>query len=196
MATRTVLALLISAMGFGLLVPLQAAPAVIGVWESESCVVQERGGGRTSSRSVFTFLEREWALEFVQFADDHCARPTMKAFFSGQYQIAQRSRNVAGAHDATFGFTYKAVTFYDESLLAEANRGVCGPRVWERGEPQDVSATGCLWVTPASACPKEFDLVKVDGNRLFLGERPEPGQDLCGEDRRARRLRSLPLVRR
>jgi hypothetical protein len=67
---------------------------------------------------------------------------------------------------------------------------------WERGQPQDVSETGCLWVTPTSACPKEFDLVKVEGNRLFLGERPQPGQDLCHEDRRAQKLRSLPLIRR
>src|SRR5262245_16379302 len=74
MATSTVLALLISAMGFDLSVQPQAAPAVIGVWESESCVVQERGGGRTSSKSVFTFLEREWALEFVQFADERTGR--------------------------------------------------------------------------------------------------------------------------
>jgi hypothetical protein len=34
------------------------------------------------------------------------------------------------------------------------------------------------------------------GDRLLLGERPPVGQDLCREDRRARALRSLPLVRR
>jgi hypothetical protein len=196
MFMSTVLALLISEMVSGLAAPPQATLAVIGLWENERCVVQERDGVRTSSRSVFIFLDRDWALEFVQFADDQCARPTMKAFFAGQYHITQHSRVVAGANDATFGFSYKVVTLYDESLLAEANRGVCGRRVWERDQPQDVSATGCLWVTPTSACPKEFDLVKVEANRLFLGERPQPGQDLCSEGRRAQKLRSLPLVRR
>jgi hypothetical protein len=171
------------------------APAVIGLWESETCVVQDRDGNRTSSKSTFVFLDREWALEFVQFADDRCTRPTMKAFLTGQYQITEPSSVVLIAHDATFGFSRKTVTLYDESLIAEANR-VCSGRVWKQGEPQDVTTTGCLWVTPVSACPQEFDLVKVDGKRLFLGERPQPGQNLCSEERRARTLRSLALVRR
>jgi hypothetical protein len=193
-----VLALLIGTIVSGLAAQPKTTttPEVMGFWESEACVVQERDGTRTSSKSVFVFLDRDWALEFVQFADDRCARPTMKAFFAGPYQITQPSRIVAGANDATFGFSYKAVTLYDESLLAEANRGTCGRRVWERAKPQDVSTTGCLWVTPVSACTQEFDLVKVEGNRLLLGERPQPGQDLCSQDRRAQKLRSLALVRR
>jgi hypothetical protein len=168
----------------------------MGVWESERCVVQERGGTRTGSKSIFIFLEHDWAIEFVQFADLQCQRPTMKTFFAGQYQITRPSAVVAGAHEATFGFSHKAVTLYNDTLLAEANRGLCGPHKWERGQPQDVSATGCLWVTPVSAYPKEFDLVKVEKNRLFLGERPQPRQDLCNEDHRAQKLRSLPLIRR
>ena len=171
------------------------APAVVGLWESETCVVQDRDGNRTSSKSTFVFLGREWALEFVQFADDRCMRPTMKAFLTGQYEITEPSSVVPMAHDATFGFSQKAVTLYDQSLIAEANR-VCSGRVWKQAEPQDVTTTGCLWVTPVSVCPKEFDLVQVDGNRLFLGERPQPGQNLCSEERRARTLRSLALVRR
>jgi hypothetical protein len=206
MSIFTVLALLIGTMFSGLaaltttLADILAAPVVrdgvevIGVWESESCVVQERDGTRTSSKSTFVFLGREWGLEFVQFGDDQCARPTMKAFFTGQYEITQPSPVVAAANDATFGFSYKAVTIYDESLLAQANSS-CGGRAWKRGEPQDVTKTGCLWVTPVSACPQEFDLVKRDGNRLFLGERPAPGENICSEERRARKLRSLALVR-
>jgi hypothetical protein len=207
MSIFTVLALLIGAIVSGLtaltttIADILAAPVVrdgvevIGVWESESCVVQERDGTRTSSKSTFVFLGREWGLEFVQFGDDQCARPTMRAFFSGEYEITQPSPIVAAAHDATFGFSYKAVTIYDESLLAQANSS-CGGRVWKHGEPQDVTKTGCLWITPVSACPQEFDLVKREGNRLFLGERPAPGQNICSEERRARKLRSLALVRR
>jgi hypothetical protein len=210
MFMATVLTLLIGTMVSGLAAQAQTTPAsgtpaarvvrggvdVRGFWEIEDCVVQERDGTRTSSKSAFVLLGREWAIEFVQFVDDQCARPAMKAFFAGQYEITQPSSVVPGASDATFGFSYKALTLYDDSLLAKANRGGCGPRAWERGKPQDVSTTGCLWVTPVSACPQEFDLVKVDGNRLFLGERPQPGQNLCSEARRARTLRSVALVRR
>jgi hypothetical protein len=52
-----------------------------------------------------------------------------------------------------------------------------------------------LWIVSVPACPQEFDLAKVDEDRLFLGERPAAGQSLCSEDRRARTLRSLALVR-
>jgi hypothetical protein len=173
-----------------------AAPAITGIWETQGCVVQEREGSRTSSKSVFVFLAREWSIEVTQFADGECTRPAMKAFFSGSYMITQPSPSVAGAYDATFGFSYKALTLYDEALLAQVNRGACGARAWQRGEPQEVTATGCLWVVPVSACAQEFDLVKLTGNRLFLGERPKPGQDICAESRRARTLRSLALVRR
>jgi len=175
---------------------MPAALSIAGIWESERCVVQERDGVRTSSRSLFVFLEREWALEFTQYSDAACTMPSLQAFFQGRYSIARPSSVVSGAHDANFGFSSKRLTLYDDELLARANEGKCGKRAWTRGREEDVSSSGCLWVVPVSACPQEFDLVKVADNRLFLGQRPAAGQDLCREDRRARALRSLPLIRR
>jgi Adenomatosis polyposis coli down-regulated 1 len=172
------------------------ATSIAGIWENERCVIQERNGVRTSSRSVFVFLDSEWALEFTQYADAACATPSLRAFFQGRYRIAGPSSAVAGAHHANFGFSIKRLTLYDEGLLAQANGGACGKREWSRGREEDVSSTGCLWVVPVAACRQEFDLVKLADGRLFLGERPAAGQDLCREDRRARTLRSLPFVRR
>jgi hypothetical protein len=170
-------------------------PAITGIWESDRCIVQERDGVRTSSKSVFVFLDREWALEFTQYSDAGCTTPALRAFFQGRYRIPGPSSLVPGAHYADFGFSTKRLTLYDNNLLAQANRGGCGARSWTRGREQDVSATGCLWVVSVSACPQEFDLLKLEDDRLFLGERPAAGQNLCGEDRRARTLRSLPFVR-
>ena len=171
------------------------AISLAGIWESERCLVQERNGMRTSSRSTFVFLDTEWALEFTQYSDEACTKPSLRVFFQGRYRIARPSSAVSGAHDADFGFSMKRLTLYDDGLLAQANQGACGKRTWARAREEDVSSTGCLWVAPVSTCPQEFDLVKVVGDQLFLGERPAAGQDLCREDRRARALRSLPLVR-
>jgi hypothetical protein len=176
--------------------PTITAISITGIWESEHCVVQERNGMRTSSRSTFVFLDSEWALEFTQYSDAACTTPSLRGFFQGRYRIAGPSSAVPGARHANFGFSVKRLTLYDEDLLAQANRGGCGNRAWTRGREEDVSSTGCSWVVPVYACPQEFDLVKLDDDRLFLGERPAVGQDLCREDRRARALRSLPLVRR
>jgi hypothetical protein len=170
--------------------------SIAGIWESERCDVQERNGKQTSSTSVFVFLDGEWALELIQYPDAACTAPSLRAFFHGRYRITEPSRAVAGAYHATFGFSVKRITLYDDGLVAQANRSACGTRTWTRGREEDVSATGCLWVVPVSACREEFDLVKLDGERLMLGERPAAGTDLCRANRRARALRSLPLVRR
>jgi Adenomatosis polyposis coli down-regulated 1 len=171
------------------------AISIAGIWESERCDVQDRNGRKTSSRSIFVFLDAEWALEFTQYSDAACTTPSLRAFFNGRYRITEPSSALAGAHHATFGFSVKRLTLYDDGLLAQANRGGCGTRTWTRGREEDVSSTGCLWVVPISACREEFDLVKLEGERLLLGERPAAGTDLCRADRRARALRSLPLVR-
>jgi hypothetical protein len=171
------------------------AISISGIWESERCDVQERNGRQTSSRSVFVFLDGEWALELTQYSEAACATPSLRAFFQGRHRITESSSAVAGAYHATFGFSMKRLTLYDDDLLAQANRGGCGTRTWTRGREEDVSSTGCLWVVPVSACREEFDLVKLEGDRLRLGERPAAGTDLCHADRRARALRSLPLVR-
>src|SRR5262245_6897527 len=98
MLISTVLALMTNAIVFAFLAQPQSRLALHGIWESEGCVVQERGGVRTSSKSVFVFLDREWALEVVQFADDHCAQRTMKAFLTGPYHISEDMSVVAGAN--------------------------------------------------------------------------------------------------
>jgi len=191
-----VLALLVGLPVSGTSFQSASPPVITGIWESERCDVQERNGTRTSSRSMFVFLENEWALEFTQYSDDACRAPLLRAFFHGRYRITRPSSLVPGAHEATFGFSSKRLTLYADGPLAQAHGGACGARVWTRGREEDVSSTGCLWVVPVSACREEFDLVKVDGDRLLLGERPAAGKDLCREDRRAGALRSLPLVRR
>src|SRR5262245_46902475 len=93
--------------------------SIAGIWESERCEVQERNGRQTSSRSIFVFLDREWALEFTQYSDAACATPSLRAFFQGRYRITEPSSAVAGAYHATFGFSVKRLTLYDDGLLAQ-----------------------------------------------------------------------------
>jgi hypothetical protein len=196
MVTHHVVGFFVGTLVSGLYLQTTSLPAVTGIWESDRCVVQERNGVRTGSRSLFVFLDSDWALEFTQYSDAECTTPSLRAFFQGRYRIGRPSSVVPGAHEADFGFSSKRLTLYEDALLTQANGGVCGKRAWTRGREEDVSSTGCLWVVPVSACPQEFDVVRVDGAWLLLGERPAAGQDLCREDHRARALRSLPLVRR
>ena len=171
-------------------------PAITGIWESERCDVQERNGTRTSSRSVFVFLESEWALEFTQVLGRRVHDAFAAGLLPGSVSNHSTLESGAGAHEATFGFSSKRLTLYGDGPLAQANGGACGARAWTRGREEDVSSTGCLWVVPVSACREEFDLVKVDGDRLLLGERPAPVRTCAAKIVAHARSGRFRLVRR
>jgi hypothetical protein len=176
--------------------PVEVRTALPGFWEHEQCQVQERDGRRTGSRSVFAIFDREWGIAFTQYADAACQERVLTATLRGTYEPDAASARVAGAVDVTFRFTRKGLAVYDPALLDRLNAGACGDRRWVRGIEQDVSATGCLSIESVPACAQEYDLVRVDGDRLYLGERPPPGTNICAEGRRPTRLRTEPLRRR
>jgi hypothetical protein len=56
---------------------------------------------------------------------------------------------VTGAYDASFGFSTKRLTLYDQGLLTRANAGACGNRVCTHGREEDVSSAGWSLSRPA-----------------------------------------------
>ena len=176
--------------------PDVASVSLRGFWEHERCQVQERDGQRTSSRSLFAIFEREWGIAFTQYADASCEVRLMTAVLRGTYEPTAPSRQVPGAIDITFRFSRKGLVAYDAALVERLNSGVCGNRRWEVGSEQDVTSSGCLGIESLTACPQEYDIAKVDGRRLFLGDRPRPGTNICAESRRPQGLRTEPLLRR
>jgi hypothetical protein len=177
--------------------PASDSPALLaGFWEYPRCQVVERDGTRSGSQSLFAFFEGEWGIAFTQYGDEECRRKVLTATFSGHYQSTTASARVPGATETTFRFSRKALTVYDQRLLEGLNGGACGNRRWQLGVEQDVTTTGCLWIESARACPQEYDLVRVENGRLWLGERPPARSNLCAVSRRPQRLRTVPLVRR
>jgi len=172
------------------------APDIRGVWEHATCQVQERDGKPSGSRSLFAIFDREWGIAFTQYADAECRSPIMTAVLRGTYDVTNPSQRAPGAFDATFRFAYKGIVAHDAALVARLNAGLCGNRQWKPGIEQDVTSTGCLSIESASACSQEHDLVSLQGEELFLGERPRPGENICAEDRRPQRLRTVSLRRR
>jgi Adenomatosis polyposis coli down-regulated 1 len=173
----------------------QAPPDIRGFWEQEACVVQQRDGKKTGSRSLFAFFDGEWGIAFTQFADEACRTRLMTAVLRGTYEAAGPSRVAAGAYEATFRFRYKGLTVFDDALLARVAAS-CGFGPWRKSEERDVTSRGCLWLEPLAACAQEFDLIALEGRFLYLGERPSAGQNICVPERRPSRLRAVPLVRR
>jgi len=172
-----------------------APPDIRGFWEHDACVVQEREGRRTGSRSAFAFFDREWGLVFTQYADEDCRVRVSTAVMRGTYESTGPSTSVPGAYETTFRFSYRGLVVFDEVLLATV-RASCEPGSWKLEEEREVTARGCLWLESLEACAQEYDLVAVDGRSLRLGERPLAGRNLCAPERRPTRVRAVPLARR
>lgn len=172
------------------------AQDIRGFWEHDACQVQERDGTRSGSRSLFAIFDREWGIAFTQYADAACATPVLTAVLRGTYERTGASTRVPGASEAIFRFSYKGIVAHDAALVAKLNAGLCGARQWKAGIEQDVTSTGCLSIASREACAEEFDLIALDGDRLYLGERPPPGADICEASRRPQRLRTVALRRR
>lgn len=70
----------------------------------------------------------------------------------------------------------------------------CGTEACTLGASQDISTTGCapLGAEPVSKCPTAFDIVKLDGEPLFLGDR---SHGICDEANRPSVLQSVPVLR-
>jgi hypothetical protein len=173
----------------------QARSRMRGFWEQE-CQTQEGSGPPTSSRSLFAIFDREWGIAFTQYADAACQQRMMTAVLHGTYEPTAPSKQVPGAVDMVFRFARKSLVAYDPALIERLNAGGCGVRPWEIAVEQDVTAKGCLWIDSLAACPQEYDLAKIEGERLYLGERPRPGSNICAESRRPQRLRTVALQRR
>jgi hypothetical protein len=62
------------------------------------------------------------------------------------------------------------------------------------GETQDVSRTGALGFMPVSKYPKEYDLLKRDGDNLLLGKRPSDN-NMGSPEKRPRELTPYPVVK-
>jgi hypothetical protein len=173
-------------------------PALSGIWEHDRCVAaQGESGSTNSSRATFAFFEHEWGLSYSQYADGECHDKLLTVTFRGTYTLTGASEHLPGASNATFRFSYKGMAIYDAALVKQVNQsGSCGSGDWIQELEHDISATGCLWVESISVCPQEYDLALVNGNALFLGERPAKGKNICDPSRRPSRLRTIPLIKK
>jgi hypothetical protein len=167
-----------------------AAPAtpadVAGHWVSVGC---ETTAGRDGPQYVerdLRLTESTWRVDLSVYTGEGCSERSLEVRVEGPFLLGLESEAVPGATEALFVEAEVRITPRSEeavALLSATPAGTCGAERWELDEPQSVRATGCepLGVRPPSA---EYDLVKREGDRLFLGARPPAGSDLNAPERR------------
>jgi hypothetical protein len=163
-----------------------------GTWVSPTC---ESIGNNNYIQRHFTLTDNTWELNLHAFGDAQCQAKLFTARITGPYTLVQDSALVAGATEGNFGFGEIYMTPHIQPLADAFQNGKCGSGTWKVGEEQRTSDTGCLFFKPTSACATDHDLVKVQGDQLFFGQRPADS-DMCTPDKRPTALTALPVVKR
>lgn len=169
------------------------AAELVGTWSSPGCEAYPDGAGGTNYLTrTFTLTEDRWALDLTIFGDDACTFGLFNVAIEGPYTLGGPSA-VEGATEGEFAFATNEWTALIEDMALAFEGAGCASGAWDVGVPQDVTGTGCLGIAhPLTECPAEYDIVSLDGDALYFGERVT---DMCVEAGRPTALVSYAVVR-
>lgn len=148
-----------------------------GRWKSEAA--EDIGNGAFATRD-FKFTDKRWQLTFTIHGDKDLKVPLVAIDFEGPWEPGKASEKVPGATETTFDFTTKKVTLKAKDAAKNFGMDGCGLVV---GQAKDVSKSGCSFVAAVEKYGREFDLLKVEKDAMWLGARPADG-NMGAEDKR------------
>lgn len=187
-------------VGFGALGLTGCGPAfdaadLAGTWKSPTCEV---GTGADGSAFYYTrafgFTEDTWTIDFTLFGDDACSYKLSTATIAGPFELADSVEGLEDTRQGNFSRSSVTLVAYDQGMADYFGASGCGTEAWTVGTSQDISTTGCapLGAEPIADCPTEFDIVKLDGDNLYFGDR---SHGMCDEVHRTSVLQTVPVVR-
>lgn len=164
-----------------------------GRWDSATCEDILNGDGTHSYlQRHFELTDGRWTLNLDAFGDARCEAKLFTARVVGPYTLVRDSEKVTGATEGDFTFSERYLTAHAQPLADAFAQAHCGTGTWTVGAEQAIPGA-CLFFKPLTACDSDHDIVKVEGQRLFFGQRPADN-DMCSPDKRPQAL-GLPLVK-
>jgi sugar lactone lactonase YvrE len=154
---------------------------LIGTWSSSQCEAYPAGDGSTN------YLDKQfglgvdtWSIFGTIYGDDKCTAPLFSFDIKGTYQVQGGRSDESTWSEAQFKIHQNNWTAYTEAFAGIFDMSGCGSRIWVVNEPQSVLESGCIGVAmPEADCINgEQDLLKLDGNALYFGQR---SVNLCNE---------------
>lgn len=175
-----------------------SAPSVAGRYGS-ACLSQKQADGSTTYYDLaFDITDKRWDLDYVVYGDDQCKNKLVTVKIAGPYEVGQPSKAAPGAYEATFAFDTKTITPHVDGLAGALAQMGCGSGTWKAGEGQSVfDDKGCpgFGQYPKSQCTADYDLVKVEGDKLQFGKRPADN-NMCSPDKRPAELNPTAFTRK
>ena len=164
---------------------------LVGTWRSSACELGIMASVTLPTSIYFQreykFTETDWTATASIFVDQLCASSVLRSTVKGTYTVGAAASSPAGGTELDFNYAERKVLLL-QPLGAQILNGIMcgGMSSWTAGVDVDVSTKGCLPLMPSNiACPKEFDVGKIDGDvktsgaTLTLGTRPMSPDGLC-----------------
>lgn len=165
------------------------SPDISGVWSSEGA---EDAGNKTYSTRVFEIGKDKWNITFTMYGDKELKYPLFKALFEGDYKLEDPSKKINGAYNGIFKINKKSLTLLNDSpeLVKQLGFSTCDLK---KDMAVDISKGGCSFLKSVADYNKEYDVVKMENNKLYFGARPVDN-DLSKVEKRPVKL-NYPLVK-
>lgn len=165
-----------------------------GQWQSDRCEEVPQSETETLYlRRTFSFSKDNWAVKVLTHSDPACKNRLLEIDIAGRYLLEGFQRGIPGATAARFTHDAIKMTPHTPQMVQVLSRAGCADGNWSIGKSRDVSRTGCLFIPSVSQCPAEYDVIRLDGERLFFGSRSSEG--LCSPENRPTQLESEGVVR-
>lgn len=166
--------------------PLQQAPSFSGIWSSTQC--EPRPGNPFAKREL-AISGGTYQLDLTSFADSRCTIPTLRTRTEGAFVARAPSPTIPSTWNVEFVVRQVRLTPYvlgTAEFLNTAPKGTCGSQMWFVGIEQELAVTsGCPLLGIHLRRPfVEYDIATVQGNELFLGQRPPNGGYLTSPELR------------
>jgi hypothetical protein len=148
----------------------RAGPDLSGTWTTD-CLAQTNGG--MTSYNTFEISDVGGTPRFTvtTYAESTCATKVFALANQSARTVGAEIPNVPGAYELTIDFKKLTAVAYLPMAGMTLSMSGCGTGPYTVGEEKDVSATGCFFFRPIADCAQDYDIVKVEGDKLFNGVR-------------------------
>jgi len=163
---------------------------ISGNWKSAA--IEDLGDGYFGTRDL-RLTQTDWEVVFTRYLDKEATKPVYTYRANGTYAVGAASTAVEGAYDVVFTVSAKFLTLGTDDAQVIKTAGLEFCNFLKKDVEVDISTLGCSSFMTVTGCPEEYDLVKLEGADLLLGNRLY-SDTVCSEDRRPTEM-GAPLIK-
>ncbi|MEB3186039.1 MAG: hypothetical protein VKP72_01225 [bacterium] len=168
------------------------APSIVGKWKSPVTPMN----AQQAFQLDFDIQKDVWGVDYTVFGDLKGANKFVTVHIEGPYEMGAPSSLVPGAFEGKFGISKKTMTAHSAGAAGYLNSVGGKVNGFKAGIPLDITQSGFapFGQYPVSMVDADYDLVKLDGDKLYFGDRPKDN-NMSTPDRRPKQLATYYSVK-